>query len=62
MGGDDDVARNGGETAKGALAAWSEQRRGVSVDVVHRQAISKIRLRFESWPTPPRREPEATRS
>ena len=30
MGGDDDVARNVGETAKGALAAWSEQRRGVS--------------------------------
>lgn len=37
-----------GETAKGALAAWSEQRRGVPVDAVHRQAISKIRLRFES--------------
>ena len=30
MCGDDDVARNGGKTAKGALAAWSEQHRGVS--------------------------------
>ena len=30
MGGDDDVARNGGKTAKGALAAWSERHRGVS--------------------------------
>lgn len=30
MCGDDDVARNGGKTAKGALAAWSERHRGVS--------------------------------
>lgn len=30
MGGDDDVARYGGKTAKGALAAWSERHRGVS--------------------------------
>lgn len=53
MCGDDDVARNGGETDKGALSTWRSQHRGVSVDAVHRQAISKIRLRFESLPTPP---------
>ena len=40
MGGDDDVARNGGETAKGALAAWSEQRRGVSVETQSTDRLS----------------------
>lgn len=30
MCGDDDVARSGDKTAKGALAAWSERHRGVS--------------------------------
>ena len=52
MGGDDDVARNGGETDKGALATWRSQHRGVSCCATKRQAISKIRLRFESLPTP----------
>ena len=52
MGGDDDVARNGGETDKGTLATWRSQHRGVSCSATKRQAISKIRLRFESLPTP----------
>ena len=33
MGGDDDVARNGGETVKGALATWRSQHRGVSCNL-----------------------------
>ncbi len=60
--GDDEAVRHGGETAKGALATWGELHRGVSRNATERQAVYKIRLRFESQPTPPCRVPEAARS